>query len=90
MDDCIDQKAEWMKALQLGEKSIPLFEQVYGQYHPDLTVQLVRMTKLRLCICGDLDNSGIQLVGKTAKHLAVTHGQTHELYQVFRSALNFD
>ena len=90
MDQCIDQESEWMKALTLGQQTLDLFEQVYGAYHPDLTVQLVRLTKLRLLICGDLDNEALQLVNKTAKHIGVTHGHNHQLFKIYRSALQLD
>lgn len=91
MDDCIDISSKWRTAYELGKETIPLLTKVYGDYHPDKTLQLVRLTKLYLLLYGgDLDNEGIELISKTGKHITTTHGHNHELYKVYREALNFD
>lgn len=88
MDDCIENHSErWARAYQLGMESLPYFQRIYNPHHPDLTVQLVRIAKLRLLISSDLDNEGLQLVHMARKHLNITHGCNHELHKVFQHAL---
>lgn len=91
MDDCIDIRAQWKTAYDLGKETIPLLTTLYGEYHPDKTLQLVRLAKLYLLMYGgDLDNEGIDLIGTAGKHIRITHGHNHELYSIYREALNFD
>ena len=90
MDSYIDQESEWMKAYTLCQQTIDLYHQVYGHYHPDLTVQLVRLCKLRIWVSPDLDNEALELIKKTGAHIAVTHGHNHDLFKVFRKAINLE
>lgn len=86
MDQYIDNEGKWDKAFVLCQQSIDLYRQVYGDYHPDLTVQLVRLAKLRLC--HDLDNDGIALVSQAGRHIQITHGSNHELFRVYRDLIH--
>ncbi len=91
MDDFIDIRSQWRAAYDLGKETIPLLTTLYGEYHPDKTLQLVRLAKLYLLMYGgDLDNEGIDLIGNAGKHISVTHGHNHELYKIYREVLNFD
>ncbi|KAJ6222537.1 hypothetical protein RDWZM_001082 [Blomia tropicalis] len=88
MDEYVYSKSNWVKAYQIGLETMPLYEKIYGDYHPDLTVQLVRILKLRLYISSDLDNEAIQLISRVRKHISITHGYNNELFKMFQEIIN--
>lgn len=98
MDDLICQDSEkteeMFKEIYLcAIRSLPLYEQIYGEYHPDLTIQLLRAVKARAnmkqvpeeFLSGDPSHSILFLIQKLRRCLQVTHSESHPIFQEFRS-----
>lgn len=90
MDNNISDEQNWSRAYQIGLGTLEMLEKIYEFVHPDLTLQLVRILKLRVLICGDLDNEAIQLASRTDRAIKLTHGCNHDLYKLYREMLNLD
>lgn len=87
MDALIDDKSmseetKYRDIYLLGIQTLPLYEQVYGEYHPDLTVQLMRIMKARANF-SHTDDSAAFIGNKLRLSLEVTHGKSHSLYKMF-------
>jgi hypothetical protein len=66
----------------LGLQTLPLYEKVYGEFHPDLTIQLFRIMKARALF--DSRESSAFLGNKLLSSLEVTHGRHHSLFKEFQ------
>lgn len=66
----------------LGIQTLPLYEKVYGEYHPDMTIQLMRIMKARANF-DHTDDSAAFIGNKLRSALEVTHGKHHSLYKMF-------
>ncbi|UXI19942.1 tyrosine phosphatase domain-containing protein 1-like [Sarcoptes scabiei] len=88
MDQLINEQTGWKEAYQLGIESLNDFNRIYGDYHTDLTVQKVRVLKLRIYLASDLENETIQFIYEIEKSIAITHGYNHELYKLFKNLIN--
>jgi hypothetical protein len=92
LDDLIEEGL-WVEAYRVGLKSLPLYEKIYGEYHPDFTVQLLRILKIKLVLSENESEHGSELasnsdsviffVNKAKAALEVTHGSDHALYKLF-------
>ena len=84
-------KRDWKRAYYIAMKSFELYEKIYGQFHPDLTVQLFRVIRTRMLITDEGNNyhqnfdPTLQiLVKKLASEISVTHGNNHTLFRSFK------
>ena len=80
----------WNECYVLLIQTLPLYEAVYGQYHPDFTVQLMRCVKTRSNIPSDGSEALNFLVTKFWQAVQVTHGREHPLYRQFKESFNCD
>lgn len=88
-----DEEAKFREVYLLAIRSLPLYEEVYGDFHPDLTIQLMRCMKARANIKhppveyldGESEHSIIFLMQKLRRSLQVTHTEDHPIYREFRS-----
>lgn len=88
LDDMINNEGDWCQSFSIGMQSIPLYNQIYGDFHPDFTVQLMRVLKLKVLISHNLDEKNtIQLIKKTQNCIKITHGFEHSLYKIFREVI---
>jgi hypothetical protein len=88
MDETITNENDWHKCYSIGMQSIAFYNQIYGDFHPDLTVQLMRVLKLKVLITDKLDEREvIQLIKRTENCIKITHGFDHNLYKIFREAI---
>lgn len=79
-DDIISNLKDWKDAYLTGIRTLPLYEKIYGEFHPDFTVQLMRMVKVRNMIDEPLDEKRKPfLMQKLINALKVTHGLHHSL-----------
>ena len=98
MDDLICQKSgdgeEKFKEIYLcAIRSLPLYEQIYGEFHPDLTIQLMRAVKARAnmkqvpaeYLSGNPADSILFLIQKLRRCLQVTHSENHPIFREFQS-----
>lgn len=90
IDDCINRSSDWEKAYNCGLDTIALLTKLYSGIHPDLTVELVRVLKIRLMISQDLDNDALELIGRANKNINLTHGCNHDLYKKFNDIINLE
>ena len=89
MDVYVDKKENLADAYALCKETIPMMHEIYGEYHPDITVQKVRLFKLTVLVSDNVDE--IREVGEDAKKsLMITHGCNHQLYRIFRETLPLD
>jgi hypothetical protein len=90
-DTVVNNCDSWKEAYICGLKSLPLYEQVYGQFHPDLTVQLFRIVKVRLLLESSEIEDGLSfLLTKLLESMKITHGLHHSLYlYTFQEMVNF-
>ena len=87
-DELVSNQDNWQKCYEVGMQSIPLYHQVYGHFHPDLTVQLLRVLKVNALIAQSLDDQNIlSLIRKTRNSIKITHGNTHRVNDIFNEAL---
>lgn len=94
-DDIINDSRDWEGAYLTGIKSLPLYESIYGNFHPDLTLQLFRVVKVRLLLEGNVNSdektTGLKvLLTRLLDSIKVTHGLEHSLYvNTFREMINY-
>jgi len=80
LDELIANGNDWHQAYSIGVKSIPVYHQIYGDYHPDISVQLMRVVKIGVLIQEDVDrNQLMDLFLHLQKSLSITHGPKHQL-----------
>ena len=86
MDELITNQSDWQKCYSIGMQSISLYNQIYGDFHPDLTVQLMRVLKVKALIV-EKENVGQNefkdLIIRTQMAIKITHGFGHKIYQLF-------
>lgn len=78
-------------AYELGKQTLPLYKRIYGFHHPDLSVQLMRLFKLRVYI-GNIhrnDQEFKNLFEEVEKSVLLTHGKHHTLYKMLFDLLNY-
>ena len=90
-----DEEEKYKQVYLMAIRSLPLYEQVYGQFHPDLTVQLMRAVKARanmrqvpdeyLSTDASSEHSLVFLMQKLRQCLQVTHSPDHPICHEFRS-----
>ena len=87
-DKLISDGNDWYQAYHVGIDTVPLYKLIYGDFHPDLTVQLIRIVKVVLLIDDIIDrNEIISLITKSEKSLRITHGINHSLYKMFKNQI---
>ncbi|KAI1307251.1 Histone-lysine N-methyltransferase SMYD3 [Halotydeus destructor] len=93
-DRIITEECNWLDAYLIGIRSLPLYEEVYQRFHPDLTVQLFRIVKVRYLIDDEklseaaIGNHGVEfLMTKLMEAIKITHGAHHSLYTEFTNML---
>lgn len=72
-------------------RSLPLYEQIYGEFHPDLTIQLMRAVKARAnmkqvpddYLSSSPSDSLLFLIQKLRRCLQVTHSENHPIFREF-------
>lgn len=80
-------EAPWNECYLLLIQTLPLYESIYGQYHPDLSVQLMRCLKARSNInFVDGSDALAVLASKASQAIQVTHGIEHPLYKEFEES----
>lgn len=91
MDDAIDTN-NWIEAYEMGIKTMPMFEKIYGDCHPDLTVQMIRMLKLHLQLIpdnnGQIDAEISKEIQQVKQAIERTNLYDDELYKIFVSIIN--
>lgn len=81
----------WNECYMLLIQTLPLYETIYGPYHPDFTVQLMRCLKVRSNIDFVDGSDGLTfLSSKLLQGIEVTHGKEHPLYKEFKECFNCD
>lgn len=79
----------WNECYMLLIKTLPFYEHIYGEFHPDFTVQLMRCLKVRSNIdFVDGSDSLTFLVNKLSQAIHITHGKDHPLYNQFKDCFN--
>ncbi|OTF69421.1 hypothetical protein BLA29_011201 [Euroglyphus maynei] len=81
MDNAIDRN-NWIEAYELG---------VYGDCHPDLTVQMIRMLKLHLQLIpdnGSIDGEILKKINELKQAIKCTNLYGDDLYRIFLSIIN--
>lgn len=87
MDQYIDE-SQFEDAFKVGDNIMNAFALVYeNQPHPDVSVQMVRLAKLRMLLSPDLDNKGIKLITETDKMIKITHRINHDLHKIYKAAI---
>ncbi|XP_027195721.2 histone-lysine N-methyltransferase SMYD3-like [Dermatophagoides pteronyssinus] len=95
MDKAIDRK-NWFEAYEIGQKTMPMFKQIYGECHPDLTVQMIRMLKLYLQLIPDNNDNGFSInlneilkqINETKQAINRINFYDDELYRIFVQIIN--
>lgn len=87
-DELIENKNDWNKCYSIGLQTIPLYKQIYGDFHPDLTVQLMRILKVKYVIIDDFsDRNVIELIEKIRDSIKISHGFEHKLFYIFKQTI---
>lgn len=87
-DQLVSEQFNWQKCYEIGKKTIPLYHEIYGPFHPDLTVQLLRVLKVNALVAPSLDDPNIvAVIKKTRNSIKITHGLGHRLNDVFNEAI---
>jgi len=81
-DETMNENTKFRDVYLLGIQTLPLYERVYGEYHPDLTIQLMRIMKARAHF-EHPDESATFVGNRLRSSIDVTHGRDHSLYKVF-------
>ncbi|XP_054154934.1 histone-lysine N-methyltransferase SMYD3-like [Oppia nitens] len=87
-DRLIDSKNDWQKCMQIGLETLPLYRQCYGDYHPDLTVQLVRVLKVMLLVVNNNNTMILDMIKTVRNAIEITHGLHNNLFNIFNLTYN--
>lgn len=79
---------KWREVFLLGLKSLPLYTKIFGDYHPVLTVQQMRILQAlafsNLLSEEDMETNNRhqkQITERCLEAIAVTHGLNHSIFQ---------
>lgn len=88
-----DEEAKFREVYLLAIRTLPLYQEIYGDFHPDLTIQMMRCVKARAnmkqvpeeYLVAGSEHSIVFLIQKLRRCLQVTHSEDHPIFREFRS-----
>ena len=78
--------ADWKAYCMQRMKLLPLYEKVYGEFHPNFTLELMTCLRVQYSRIGTVYGleSFLTLGRKISRTIEVSHGKNHPLWKEFR------
>lgn len=81
----LTKERQWKTADELGRQLLPIFEQYFQYYHPELTVHLMQLLQIRRNMGTKVYHSSDTITndinGKLRTSILITHGPDHSLFK---------